>query len=425
LSNAKNNVPFKLLNSCIACGKEKFVDVLDLGEQYIIDFLESDQESGNFKAPLDLVLCPACGLVQLRHIVSRDLMYRKYWYRSGISPAMCRELADITKSAEEIIKLKSGDIVVDIGANDGTLLRTYSRRDLRFVGFEPAVNLAEMAKDAGTIINDYFNAAAFKRTFPNERAMVITAIAMFYDLEDPNAFLSDIKNVLHPEGVFIVQMNYLGTMLDRNTFDNVCHEHLAYYSLRTFQSLLNNNGLEAFHVELNDVNGGSFRAYIRHKGHAVGGPATKDAEELMKSEIRNGLQSIDAYTRFAANVRLIAAKLHDFVSDETGRGKKIYVLGASTRGNTILQFARLSNQMITAAADRNPDKWGRKIIGTGIPIISKQEARKATPDYFLVLPYGFLDEIKSEEREYLKGGGKLIVPIPAPRIVTENGEDPI
>jgi hypothetical protein len=200
---------------------------------------------------------------------------------------------------------------------------------------------------------------------------------------------------------------------------------LAYYSFRTFKHLLEKNGLEAFDVNLNDVNGGSFRAYIRHKGHTVGGPTTKNVEELVESEIRNGLDGREAYTRFADNVRAIAKKLHDFIRDETGKGNKIYVLGASTRGNTILQYANLNSKLIVAAADRNPDKWGRKIIGTGIPIISKEEARKRNPAYFLVLPYGFLNEIKSEEREYLRGNGKLIVPVPVPRIVMENTEYPI
>ena len=419
-------VSIRTIQECIVCKANQLVNVLDLGEQYVIDFVDDVRaNSDNFKAPLVLALCTKCGLVQLKHAVPRDIMYRKYWYRSGVSPLMTRALRDVVASAEKAVELKPNDVVVDIGANDGTLLRQYTRRDLRFVGFEPAANLVEFARDAGDIINDYFNAAAFFKVCPNRKARIVTAVAMFYDLEDPNRFLQDIKNVLDLDGLFLIQMNYLGTMLERNTFDNICHEHLAYYSIRTLCFLLKKNDLEAFDVQLNDINGGSFRVYVRHKGSQIGGRVSADVRRLVRIEDEKGLDQVGPYAQFANNVTEIRRKLYHFISHEVRNRKRIYIIGASTRGNTILQYAGIDKQLIVAAADRNSEKWGKHIIGTGIPIVSKEQARRENPDYFLVLPYGFLDEIKNEEVEYLRSNGKFIVPIPFPYVVSEDGEFPI
>ena len=413
----------RLLKACIACGETGLLDVLDLGVQHVIDFVEEQQSVANsLKAPLELVLCPRCGLVQLKHIVPRDSMYRRYWYRSGISSAMVRALRDITGSAERILQLEANDIVVDIGANDGTLLRQYVRRDLTSVGFEPAANLVEFARDAGNIINDYFNALAFFDAYPGQKAKIVTAIAMFYDVDRPNEFLQDINLILDPNGLFIMQMNYLVTMLEQNTFDNVCHEHIAYYSLQTLSQLLDANGLEVFDVELNAVNGGSIRAYIRQKGSRLGGHVSRNVKKLIEHEKKMDLKKRGGYEKFAKNVSEIRRRLRRFIGGEVEKGRRVMIVGASTRGNTILQYCGLNSELIVAAGDRNPEKWGKKIVGTGIPIVSREQARKENPDYFLVLPYGFLEEIKTEEKEYLEANGQLIVPIPFPRLISRSGE---
>jgi len=234
--------------------------------------------------------------------------------------------------------------------------------------------------------------------------------------------VADIKRILDPEGLFIIQMNYLCTMLERNTFDNICHEHLEYYSLGSLQFLLQSHGLEIFDVELNEVNGGSFRIYVRHKGSKLGGEVCDTVAELAAYESRLGTSRIETYLAFADRIKEIAGKLHQFVANEVRSGRRIYVNGASTRGNTILQVARLDHSMIVAAADRNPDKWGRRMVGSNIPIISKEQARREKPDYYLVLPYAFLNEIMQEEETYLEAGGGFIVPIPYPHVITSKGE---
>jgi hypothetical protein len=203
-------------------------------------------------------------------------------------------------------------------------------------------------------------------------------------------------------------------MLEKNGFDNIGHEHLEYYSLSTMQKLVAKHGLDIFDVNTNYVNGGSFRVYMCHQGRY---PIRESVERLKRKEAHLRLNSGEAYLTFAANIRKIKSRLTSLIKTELKRGKIVYVYGASNRGNTILQYCGLDHRFMTKATDANPEKWGRKTVGTGIPIVSKEEARKDKPDYFLILPHHFLEEIKLEEKEFLKGGGKLIVPLPEVRIV--------
>ena len=321
-----------------------------------------------------------------------------------------------------MIDLKDGDYVMDIGVNDGTLLRGYKTIGLNCTGFEPARNL-EKFNSVGTkkIINNFFNYEDWRKEFGDIRAKGITAIAMFYDLDDPNKFVSDIVRCLDKEGIFIIQMAYLPSMLLKNMFDNICHEHLEYYSLLSLENLLKRHGLGVFDVELNDINGGSFRIYIRHQG---GGESIKIPEgarerinNLRESEKNLGLNDKKIYDDFAERVETIKKDVFNFIKNEVEGGKRVYVYGASTKGNTLLQYFNLDNSLIAAAAERNSTKWGKKTVGTNIPIISEEQARAEKPDYFLILPWHFLKEFKEREAEYLKGGGKFIIPLPKFEII--------
>jgi SAM-dependent methyltransferase len=324
-------------------------------------------------------------------------------------------LADVAAKASKVAKPGAGDVVIDIGCNDGTLLRSYNKSGLRLVGFEPAENLVpDASKGTYWIFNDFFSGDTFRRKFDMEKAKIITCVAMFYDLEEPNDFVNDIVDCVAPDGVWIVQQNYLGAMLEKNGFDNIGHEHLEYYSLSTMGRLLDRHDLEIFDVETNDVNGGSFRTYAGHRGNFK---VRDTVNALRQTEKRMKLNSSKVYHDFAARIQKIKADLNKLVKDEVRRGKTVYVYGASNRGNTILQYCGLDHRVIKKATDANPDKWGRATVGTGIPIVSKEEARRDKPDYFLILPHHFLDEIKREEKHYLKNGGKFILPLPEVRIV--------
>lgn len=410
----------KIRTTCRTCESKNLTPIMSLGEQYITNFVDSPEQQGS-PLPLELVLCNECKLLQLRHTTPPDLMYRQYWYKSGISTTMVAALSDITEKAERLIPLKAGDMVVDTGPNDGTLLRSYRTKNLKLVGFEPAKNLAPLAAVGTTkIVNDYWNYKAFEREFGSEQAKIITSIAMFYDLEDPNGFTSDITKALDREGLWIIQMAYLPSMLEVNAFDNICHEHLQYYSLLSLKNLLKRHKLTIFDVELNDVNGGSYRCYIKHAGAAVKPfPGAEDRiRELEQYEARLGLDSGDAYKEFIRRVDSIRDQVRTFLDRETAKGKVIYIYGASTKGNVLLQYFGLDTRLLKAATDKNPDKWGKKTVGTLIPIVSIDQYRKDKPDYLLVLPWHFHREIPEQEREFLKAGGKMIFPLPQFKIIS-------
>lgn len=409
-----------IIKKCRVCGSDKLQKVFYLGNQYVSNFVWS--EKGGIKAPLDLILCKNCSLVQLGHgAVDSNILYRNYWYKSGVNQTMKSALKNITSKVEKLVTFEKGDVVLDIGANDGTLLRSYVRRDIRRTGFEPARNLMEECMAGNDIVlNDFFNVRSYFE-FIGKKARVITAIAMFYDLEDPNVFVSDLASCLHSDGVLVIQMAYQPLMLEELAFDNICHEHIEYYSMKSLSYLLDRHNLEIFDVELNDVNGGSFRTYIKHKGNnRVKG--FRDADQRMKElndkEKRMGANTVDAYIKFSRKVHDLRKKTIDFIKQEVNHGKKIYVYGASTKGNTFLQFYGLDASLVEGAADRNPLKWGLKTIGTFIPIVSEEDAKKSKPDYFLVLPWHFRKEFLKRERHYLERGGKMIFPLPKLEVVS-------
>lgn len=386
------------------------------------DFPRPGEESG-LRAPLDLVRCRGCRLLQLRHTVAPEALYRNYWYRSGTNSTMREALGDIAHTAETLVTLAPGDAVLDIGCNDGTLLASYRSADVYRIGFDPAQNMAPHSRRvASRVVSTFFGAEAFlgDAELRARRPRIVTSIAMFYDLEDPNGFVADLRAVMHPDGLWIVQMSYLPMMLKQRAFDNICHEHLEYYSMESLDHLVRRHGLEIVDVELNDVNGGSIRAYIR-RGDAApdvfGDPtyralARERVGRLRAQEEALALGTEKPYRDFAFWVERVRGDVVGFVKDVVARGRTVYVYGASTKGNTLLQYFGLDRSLIAGAADRNPDKWGRVTVGTGIPIVSEEEARAARPDYFLVLPWHFMEEFQRREEEYLLGGGRFIVPLP-------------
>lgn len=411
----------KTWTTCRVC-KSSVEPILSLGDQYVSTFLAPDQPDG-FRAPLELVLCRHCRLLQLRHTVPGEMMYQNYWYRSGTNQTMRKALADICGEATKLVHLQSGDTVLDIGCNDGTLLSSYAVPGIYKIGFDPAQNLAVFSRQvADKVIVGFFDAERFstEADLRDRRPKVVTSIAMFYDLEDPQKFVADIQQIMHPDGLWIVQMSYLPLMLKQNDFGNICHEHLEYYSLQSLEYLLGLYNFSIVDAQLNDVNGGSIRAFIRNRkadensfgDEAYRLQASDRVSRLRENEMRLGLDRATPYREFAERVQAIKQDVCGFVKDQVERKKKVFVYGASTKGNTMLQYFGLDKSVIKAAAERNPDKWGKVTVGTRIPIISEAEARAAKPDYFLVLPWHFIEEFKVREHDYLSTAGKFIVPLP-------------
>ena len=414
----------KEIKKCRACGAKNLVDLLSLGDLAVSDFVENPSLNAGYVAPLDLILCGVeeggCGLVQLKHTVPSEVMYRNYWYQSGINQTMTNELANITKEASAIVELKSGDTVIDIGSNDGTLLRSYDVKGLKTVGFEPALNLLSLGKQGTThIIPDFFGKEGWDKAFGESKAKVITAIGMFYDLENPNQFLEDINHCLSDVGVFIIQMMYMPFALERNAFDGICHEHLEYYTILSLDNLLQRHNLEIVDVAIREeVNEGSLRLFIKKKGSALPDHSGKEnVDALRLKESKCGFNEKDAYVKFENSIQLSRSKTMEFLESEKRQGKKIHGYAASTKGNTTLQYYGLSTDLIEVIADRNPKKWGTYTAGTAIPIVSEEVSRDKEPDIYFVLAWHFLPEFIRREKAFLDRGGKFVVAMPEFRVI--------
>lgn len=377
--------------SCRVCQTET-EEILNLGSQEI-PFATTEE-----KFPLSLVKCPECHLVQLRDTVDKSLLYNdNYGYRSGINETIKTDLKDIVSSA---LKLKpNANTAIDIGCNDGTLLSNYPE-EVFTIGYEPVEKLAvEAEKVANEVDNTYFQKCG-------DPADIITAISMFYDLDNPNKFVADLKGSLKPSGIIIIQQNYLKSMLENNAYDNICHEHLEYYSLLSLEYLLNKHGLEVFRVEQNEINGGSFRTYICHRDSR---PVEPSVNAMREEEREYGLEGEQPYRHFAELIAYETTELFNVISGLEG---KLYAYGASTRGSVIVQYSHLST-FFEAVVERNPDKIGKTYHG--IPIISEEEAKENPPDYKLILPYFHKSIIDREAQS----GAKIILPLPEVRILED------
>jgi NDP-4-keto-2,6-dideoxyhexose 3-C-methyltransferase len=403
-----------MIKKCRSCGSNNLSDIISFGNIYLSDFVSTNEKPPKY--PLNLILCKDCSLFQLKHTAPQSSLYTEhYGYRSGINQTMQDELKEIVeKSIQKLEDPKGKMTVVDIGANDGTLLKFYPNKYEK-IGVEPIKKLAKECKThADVVINDFFKYKSFEAKLGNKKADIVTVISCFYDMEQPNEFLADVKKILKDDGILVIQQNYLVKMLTQNAFDNIVHEHLEYYSLLSMQNLLKSHGLEVFDLELRELNGGSFRTYI---GLADKRPVSNTVYEQVALERMINLHRKKIYTDFAKRIRDAKKEVTDFIRKNVKDGKTVYVYGASTRGNTLLQYFDLDKKLILKAVERNPEKWGKKIASVGIPIISEEQARKEKPDFMLVLPWFFKDEFLRREKAYLKSGGHFIFPLPFLKIV--------
>ena len=404
--------------TCRICGSD-LKDVISLGDIHLSTFLDTNDNPPP-KVPLDLVICSQCQLVQLRHTVDGSAMYSEYWYQSGLNGSMVRALNDVVEEVFKRIQLNQHDIVVDIGSNDGTLLTNYPSYVQR-VGFEPSNLYTLSANKADVIINDYFGRAKYIENIGEKKAKVITAIAMFYDLEYPHEFVQDMKDILADDGMIVIQMMDLLSMVKYNDFPNICHEHLEYYTLKVFSELMEEHGLQVSDVRYNGVNGGSMRAYIHHTGEAPVDQSVKHALEAEKAFFEE-IGDLSLY--FRRKIEEIRYKVVQFIKLSNRQQHTVAVMGASTKGNTILLYFGLTHRDIIHAAEVNPDKFGKRTVGSDIPIISQEQSMRLFVDYYLILPWGFIDNFIARNKTYLQEGGKFLVPLPEARIIGmyPNGE---
>jgi len=414
---------YKEITKCRICGNSDLLPILDLGEQALTGVFPKARNEIVTSGPLALVKCndegdsDHCGLVQLKHSYRLDELYgQNYGYRSGLNPSMVRHLQEIVSQALTHVSLKPGDLVVDIGSNDSTLLQAYPALGADLVGIDPTgKKFAHYYPDNIRLIPEFFSAESLRSFCGESKAKIITSISMFYDLEDPIDFMQQVYNVLDDDGIWVFEQSYMPTMLAVNAYDTICHEHLEYYGLKQIKWMTDKVGFKILNVELNDVNGGSFSVTVSKKTNAR--KESKRVSAILESEDNAGLSTIKPFMEFRDRVYKHKNSLRDFIHRLNSEGKKVLGYGASTKGNVILQFCNLTDSDIPYIAEVNSDKYGAFTPGTCIPIISESEARHLQPDYFLVLPWHFKAFILQKEISYLKSGGKLIFPLPDIQVI--------
>jgi len=405
------------ITKCRISQSTNLIPVLSLGNQYLTGVFPKSINEKVTKGPLDLVWCPDSGLLQMKQSYSLDEMYGdNYGYRSGLNSSMVRHLEQKIKTLERLVKLNNTDLVIDIGSNDATSLKAYSGKHKK-VGIDPTgLKFKEYYRNDIILIPDFFTAKTFKDNFPNDKAKIITSIAMFYDLESPMDFVRDIEQCLTDDGIWHFEQSYMPSMLRTNSYDTICHEHLEFYSLKVVKSILDNCGMKIIDVQMNSVNGGSFAVTASKKGASY--ISNKPIINwLLQQEEDMGLDNPKPYRDFEERVFRHRKNLTNLIEALVADGNKIIGYGASTKGNVLLQFCGFTTKHIPYIAEVNKEKFGAFTPGTHIPIISEVEAKTMKPDYFFVLPWHFKDNILQREQEYLAQGGKFIFPLPEIEIV--------
>ena len=398
----------KKVKKCLLCGRSKLRSLFNVGNLYVSNFVTKNNIYNGTKSKLNLLYCSNCTLIQLSHLAPQEIMYRRfYWYKSGVTKTMREGLKELFLDCVKKAKLKKNDVILDIGANDGTLLKYFKINKFKTIGCEPATNLkSELKKNCNYLISDFWSKKVLFKLLKRKRIKkpkLITAIGMFYDLEDPNKFIKDAADSLDDRGIFVAQLMSLKSMIEKNDLGNICHEHIEFYSFKSIKYLFEKNGLEIFKISSNDINGGSYRFYCR---------------KFKRGSIRLPKENIlKMMKKFVYRVKMNKRITVNFIKKQIENNKKIFLYGASTKGNTVLQYYGLNKEMIPYAAERSPFKWGKYTIGTGIKIISEKKAKKMKPDFFFVTPWGFIKEFIKREKNWLNNGGKFILPFPKMKII--------
>lgn len=411
------------IKKCRICGNTELETIINLGNQALTGHFPRTRSQEVLEGPLELVKCSeakqgSCGLVQLKHSFNVSEMYgENYGYRSGLNRSMVQHLHGKVNRLLKLIKLNPKDLVIDIGSNDSTLLQGYPQNIYQLVGIDPTGKKFEKYyPDSIQLIPDFFSKNNIELHVGKKKAKIITSISMFYDLEDPVAFMQQIHDVLDNEGVWVFEQSYLPTMINRNSYDTVCHEHLEYYCLKQIKWMADKIGFKIIDIELNDINGGSFSITVARKDSAYLENNEK-VDLLLRREQLDGYHTTKPFIKFDSKIKKHRSDFVKFLNDIKESGKTIVGYGASTKGNVILQYCGITEDLLPCIAEVNEDKFGCFTPGTKIPILSEKEIRKQAPDYMLVLPWHFKDNIVLKEKQYLESGGILVMPLPEIELV--------
>lgn len=405
------------LEKCRVCKSRNLTSILSLGEQELTGIFPKSKTQKLTSGPLDICFCPTCGLLQLGHSYDLEEMYGdNYGYRSGLNQSMVDHLSSKMNMLETRYGLKAGDVVLDIGSNDGTSLNAYQTKGIRRIGMDPTGKKFRQYYDKDVeLVTDFFSADAFQKIC-DKKVKIVTTISMFYDLESPVDFASQVEEILADDGVWHLEQSYMPTMLRNNAYDTICHEHLEYYSVGVIKFIMEAAGLRIIDISTNDINGGSFTITVVKKGSAHR-ENSAIINWYLQQERAMGLDTIQPYVEFAQRVANHRTQFNALLNALVDDGKLVCGYGASTKGNVILQYCGITSEQIKAIGEVNPDKFGAFTPRSAIPIDNENKVKAMKPDYMVVLPWHFRNGILAKEKEYLKSGGHLIFPLPFIEIV--------
>ncbi len=405
------------INHCRTCKSKKLVTLFSLGN---LSFTGKFAPWGKKikKKPITLIMCKNCDLVQLAHNYDLKYLYGPdYGYRTGINKTMLNHVKKVTQILGKLTSLKKNDMVLDIASNDGSLLNFYDKNVIKF-GIDPI--LKKYKKNYNSVkytISNFFSAKKI-RLKTNKKFKIITALSVFYDAEDPNKFLRDVKDLLMPNGVFLVEFADLASIFKFKMFDTICHEHIEYYSSDVIVKLAKKNGLRVFDIKENKINGGSKQYFICLKNSQIL-TKIKTVKKILNIEDKLKLNKVYTFKKFFKNINKLKKDLNNTIKKIKEKNQKIHCYGASTKGNVLLQYFKINNKKINFAAERNKNKYGLYTPGSKIKIISEKSSRSLKPNYYLVLPWHFREEILKREKAMIKKGVKFIFPLPNLKIVSK------
>jgi 2-polyprenyl-3-methyl-5-hydroxy-6-metoxy-1,4-benzoquinol methylase len=403
----------KKISYCRNCKNDKFEKLFSLGNLSYTGKFPKQQKTNIKKETITLIMCNKCKLVQLDRNFNPKYLYGKdYGYRSGINKTMTEHLTQTTKELSKTVNLKKEDWVLDIASNDGTLINSYKQKGLNKIGLDPiADKYKKFYEKNSIIINDFFSKEALTRKNINKKFRIITALSVFYDLKDPNAFLNDVKILLKDDGIFLLEFADLLSIVKYKLFDTICHEHLEYYSAKVVIKMLKKNNLKLLNIKKNNINGGSVRFYISCKNSKYK-INNRNIKNYLLEENEFMIDKKIAFTKLFGNIMDLKINLNKKLTKLNKNGKKIHGYGASTKGNVLLQYFKIDNKILKCIADRNPEKDGLYTPGTKVKILTEEKSRKLKPDYYLVLPWHFKKEILAREKDMRNKGVKFIFPLP-------------
>ncbi len=406
--------------SCRVCDRKRLVKVLSLGPTPLANaFLEQHQtRDAEVYYPLDAYLCRDCGLLQLLDVVAPEILFKDYVYVSSTSPVFIAHFPNFAEEAFSRFSLNRNSFVVDIGSNDGILLKPFKEKGARVLGVEPDAKIAALAKQSGIdSIVEFFSPAVAKAIVKRYgRADVVTATNVFAHIDDIHAVAKGVKKLLAPHGIFIIEVPYLGDFLQKNLFDTVYHEHLSYFCLFALALFFKRAGMRIIDVERVPTHGGSVRVFAANIGsrHEV----TSRVKQLLSLERKLKLNEAKTYRRYGLRILQNRAKLLSLLSGLKQKGKRIAGYGAPAKGNTLLNFFSIGNDLLEYIVDDSPHKQGKHTPGKRVPVVSSSRLSKNPPDYLLILAWNFADSIMKKNESFRKGGGRFIIPVPYPKIIS-------